>query len=576
MKRILSKVMLCSIGTLGMGVPLVAQGVETVELPASRDNTLFQSDTGSLSNGAGDAIFAGRTAAQGGGLRRRAVLAFDLSSIPQGATITQVSLRLRNSSTANNGTHPFELFALTKDWGEGTSNAAGAEGGGAAATTGDATWLHTFFNTDLWDSGGGDFAAVPSASVQVGANGLYSWTSQGMIDDVQGWVDNPSTNFGWIVIGNEGTVQTAKRFNSRESSSDPPLLTVSYQAPAQADPGVIEFEQETLTVNESAGVISVAVRRSGGTEGEVSIQYTTVDDVALAGEDYVAAAGALVFADGEGGTKNIEVTILDDADEPRYEGVEGFNLVLSNPTGGAVLGDLSEAQILIDDEEDLAYRMYFSQFGDGDGFFSQVILVNPSAERSARARIVGLTDSGEPFLLNTGGAPVVLDEVVDLEAEGTSGFETSGAGPLQTGSVTVLSDAPLSGVILFGGDFGLAGVPAAGEFPNGFVGPVDVRLAENIRTGVSIQNLEEAPIEVVVDLLDASGVVVASALLEIPALGKEARFVEELEWDSEVDFELFQGTIRAAADGSVSALMIQNRLVGGVSQFATLPVTERP
>ncbi len=44
-------------------------------------------------------------------------------------------------------------------------------------------------------------------------------------------LDDPSTNFGWIVIGNEETIQTAKRFDSREVSQAGrrPRLTITYR-----------------------------------------------------------------------------------------------------------------------------------------------------------------------------------------------------------------------------------------------------------------------------------------------------------------------------------------------------------
>lgn len=38
-----------------------------------------------------------------------------------------------------------------------------------------------------------------------------------MVADVQGWLDNPASNFGWLVKGNEARPTTAKRFNSRQN-----------------------------------------------------------------------------------------------------------------------------------------------------------------------------------------------------------------------------------------------------------------------------------------------------------------------------------------------------------------------
>ena len=52
-----------------------------------------------------------------------------------------------------------------------------------------------------------------------------------MTADVQSWLDTPASNFGWIVVGVEGTAGTAKRFDTRESTT-PPVLTIDYTAPA--------------------------------------------------------------------------------------------------------------------------------------------------------------------------------------------------------------------------------------------------------------------------------------------------------------------------------------------------------
>jgi hypothetical protein len=51
---------------------------EVVTLTAVRDNTLIESATGSLSNGAGTLLFTGRTA-QSSGAVRRGILAFDVT-----------------------------------------------------------------------------------------------------------------------------------------------------------------------------------------------------------------------------------------------------------------------------------------------------------------------------------------------------------------------------------------------------------------------------------------------------------------------------------------------------------------
>src|SRR3990170_7718709 len=203
----------------------------SISLSPIRDNTLYQyvAADGDRSNGAGTRFFAGRTDQ---GRLRRGVLAFDVAgSIPAGSTITSASLSLNMSRTTLNTARTVELHRLLADWGEGTSNADQQEGQGAPATTGDATWRHRFFNTVLWATQGGDFSGTVSASQSVSGLGTYTWSSAQMATDVQSWLDNPSTNFGWLVMGDESVNTTAKRFDSRESNS-PPALTIQYTPPS--------------------------------------------------------------------------------------------------------------------------------------------------------------------------------------------------------------------------------------------------------------------------------------------------------------------------------------------------------
>ena len=194
----------------------------------SKDNTLYEASAGSLSNGAGQHIFVGYTNRQA---KRRGVIAFDIAgNVPQGATIDSVTLTLHMSKTVASDQN-VQLHRLLAGWGEGVSDAAGTEGGGAAASTGDATWIHTSFDTATWQTPGGDFSAAASVSASVGGTGQYTWVSTDeMVADVQGWLENPSTNFGWLIKGNEAEAQTAKRFDSKENPAvaNRPSLTIEF------------------------------------------------------------------------------------------------------------------------------------------------------------------------------------------------------------------------------------------------------------------------------------------------------------------------------------------------------------
>jgi len=196
---------------------------------SAKDNTLYESLPGDLSNGAGDYFFAGRTAR---GSLRRGLVAFDVDgNVPAGATITAITLTLHLSQTpAQGGQEIAALHRVMADWGEGTSDADFEEGGGIAATTGDATWIHTFFDTQTWASAGGDFSTTISASQTVDAVGSYSWSGVQMIADAQMWLDTPTTNFGWILIINEAMDASAKRFDTHENPNNSfrPTLRIEF------------------------------------------------------------------------------------------------------------------------------------------------------------------------------------------------------------------------------------------------------------------------------------------------------------------------------------------------------------
>lgn len=212
--------------TLLLALGAAASHADTFEIVAVRDNTLYEDAGGALSNGAGQYLFAGSTATA---LIRRGLLAFDAASVaPPDSLVVGAQLELQMSRSIS-GSQTVELRRVLAAWGEGASDPEANEGGGAASEPGDATWIHTFYPSDLWTSIGGDFAANPSAATPVGSVGVYFWGSTPeMVADVQAWLDDPSSDFGWLLLGNEGTTATAKRFNTRENPqvTSRPKLTI--------------------------------------------------------------------------------------------------------------------------------------------------------------------------------------------------------------------------------------------------------------------------------------------------------------------------------------------------------------
>jgi hypothetical protein len=205
---------------------------DTITLNPVADNTLIQDPAGTYSAGASYNMYSGRVGNNGSGTFRRALIRFDLSAIPQGSTVTSVQLRMFMSQ-GQGGARAHSLHRMNASWGEAGSFSFG--GAGAIAQAGDATWIHRFSPGTPWTTPGGDFQATASASVNVSGITWYTWGStSGLVSDVQSWVSTPSSNFGWMVRGDESALQTAKRFDSRQSSnpSTKPQLIITFTPPA--------------------------------------------------------------------------------------------------------------------------------------------------------------------------------------------------------------------------------------------------------------------------------------------------------------------------------------------------------
>jgi len=292
----------CLVG-LASDLGLRPASADVVTLSASRDNTLFQYDPAdpndSLnSNGIGNFFSAGCTFSRSE--IQRGLLAFDFSGIPDGAVVADVALDLYVVDVPRRDTtpRPFWVVALPqleRPWGEGASfadiNVSGS-GSGAPAQPGDATWLHTQYDPaihgvppapplgtlapfvpdgpgfwpELGAVGDGPFVLTDAPAGIAGEDlGPVTFSSPSMIADVQGWLDDPSTNFGWLLVGDESIVSsdasTKRGFASREHANPDwhPQLTVQYQmGPVAAVP---EPASGLLALLAAVGFAAFARRR---------------------------------------------------------------------------------------------------------------------------------------------------------------------------------------------------------------------------------------------------------------------------------------------------------------------------
>ncbi len=144
---------------------------------------------------------------------------------------------------------------------------------------------------------------------------------------------NPS-NDNFLVMQDDG------------SGDAPEPITGDDGLTGETAPGTLEFSTVSSAVEET-GSATVTVKRTGGSDGTVGISYQTVYQTA-GSNDFMATSGTLTFNDGET-QKTISVPIIEDTDD---EDDEYFDIELSAPTGGALLGSADTHTVAIQDDDD--------------------------------------------------------------------------------------------------------------------------------------------------------------------------------------------------------------------------------
>jgi hypothetical protein len=114
------------------------------------------------------------------------------------------------------------------------------------------------------------------------------------------------------------------------------------------DPGVVQFITDNVQVDEDQGFVDVELRRTGGSDGPVSIDVRLVPGLARSGDDYDGAnvTTQVNWNDGEGGSKYVRIPIIDDS---IIEDVETFSVVID--TTGTTVGGQRQTVVAINDND---------------------------------------------------------------------------------------------------------------------------------------------------------------------------------------------------------------------------------
>jgi CheY-like chemotaxis protein/ribosomal protein L35AE/L33A len=124
------------------------------------------------------------------------------------------------------------------------------------------------------------------------------------------------------------------------------ITIVNEDSPSSA--GQLQFSSATYNANENGGSVTLEVTRTLSSYGTVTVDYTTTDGKATEKDDYTKASGTLSWNDDETASKFVTINLTDD---DIFEEEESFQVILSNPTGGASIEALKSVRVTIHDDD---------------------------------------------------------------------------------------------------------------------------------------------------------------------------------------------------------------------------------
>ena len=153
-------------------------------------------------------------------------------------------------------------------------------------------------------------------------------------DVLQPWKDWSHLRFYFLDSTNLNQVQ-----NSQDTMNELPQSVLDFYQQAHTGTGVLQFSQPSYSVSETGGVAVITVNRAFKTATNVSVSFATLDGTARSNVNYVTASGVLNF----GATDTAQTFSVPILHDHIATGPISLQLVLSNPTGGAMLGGYASA-----------------------------------------------------------------------------------------------------------------------------------------------------------------------------------------------------------------------------------------
>lgn len=151
-----------------------------------------------------------------------------------------------------------------------------------------------------------------------------------------------------VPIGNDPVYEVSEAFavNLSAPTNGATLGTTSATVTIEDNDPAPSFAIGNVSVNESAGTVTLTVTMSGNTSQPHSVSYATANGTAVTGSDYTATSGTLAFASSDT-SKTFTVAIANDT---IYESSETFTATLSGATNGATIGTAT-ATVTVNDND---------------------------------------------------------------------------------------------------------------------------------------------------------------------------------------------------------------------------------
>lgn len=151
--------------------------------------------------------------------------------------------------------------------------------------------------------------------------------------------------------------------------------------------GTIQFATSNMNVPEPIGSVQVMVTRTGGNASDVVVGYTVGGGTAIAGVDFHATPGTLVFAANET-TKTITIEIVNDA---LSEADENFFVSFTGVSGGGTISGSGVSINLADDDPLPNLTVSDQQIPEGSNGVATISLIATLNVPSGRAVSVSFT-----------------------------------------------------------------------------------------------------------------------------------------------------------------------------------------